>query len=58
MLSVEALESIMSHLPLGDLAALAATDRFFKSLSKRLTPGLKLSLYPHQVLASAPESTL
>ena len=46
---MEALEAVMGHLGVVDLAALACTGRFFRALAARMTPGLRLSLYPHQV---------
>ncbi|KAK9795946.1 hypothetical protein WJX73_001584 [Symbiochloris irregularis] len=47
-LPVESLEAVMSHLDRADLARLANTSRFFRSMAARITPGLKLSLYAHQ----------
>lgn len=54
-LPLESLEAVLSHLSRADLAAVASTSRFFRSMAARIMPGLKLSLYAHQAcsLASA-----
>ncbi|KAK9843797.1 hypothetical protein WJX81_006788 [Elliptochloris bilobata] len=47
-LPAEVLEGVVAHLSACDAARLGATCRGFRALAAEATPGLRLSLYPHQ----------
>ena len=48
-LPVEVLTKVMGHLEVQDICSLRMTSRFCRAICREATPGLRLSLYPHQV---------
>lgn len=47
-LPAEVLEAVVARLDAHDAVRLGATCRGFRALAREATPGLALSLYPHQ----------
>ncbi len=48
-LPVEVLTNVMGHLGVQDICSLRMASRFCLAMCREATPGLQLSLYPHQV---------
>ena len=48
-LPVDALTKVMCHLEVQDICSFSMASKFCMALCQEATPGLHLSLYPHQV---------
>jgi len=48
-LSVDVLSKVLRHLEVQDVCSFSMTSKLCKALCQEATPGLNLSLYPHQV---------